>query len=206
MRPKTWSYTPSDDNLTGFASNVTGASWTLSTTSTTDSMAHKVTIKNDSATDHSAKTTTLSGTDADGRTVTETLNLPAGSATVTSTKYYKTLTSPIVPSSTIGADTMDIGWSDVCVGTMYPLDYRANSFEVSLGCVISGTINYTIQHSFDSPFSTTEMTWFPHSSLASKTANSDGNYASPCRATRVLVNSSTSGATVAMTIIQSNGS
>ena len=59
-------YTPEDNNLTGFASNVTGATWTLTATSSGDGLAHQVTIRNDTANDHSGKTATLVGTDPEG--------------------------------------------------------------------------------------------------------------------------------------------
>lgn len=91
-----------------FKSNVTGATWTLTNTTAGDGKAHKVTIKGDAATDHSLKTAALVGTDANGLAQTETINLPNGTATVTSTKEFLTLTS-VTPSATIGGDTMDIG-------------------------------------------------------------------------------------------------
>src|SRR5574337_64867 len=93
----------------GFKSNATGATWTLTATTPNDGLAHKVTIANDSATDHSAKTAVITGTDANNNALTETVNLPAASpAVVTSTKFFKTVTS-IVPSATIGGDTMGLG-------------------------------------------------------------------------------------------------
>lgn len=204
MRPKTWSYTPSDDNLTGFASNVTGATWTLTATTVGDSLAHKVTIRNDAVTDHSAKTASLVGTDADGKAQTETMSLPAGSATTTSTKYWKTLTS-ITPSATIGADTMDIGWNDVCVGPSIPLDVKANAFSVSLAVNLTGTISVTVQHTLQDIYVTTAPVWFNHATIAAKTTDTDGNYAFPVSATRLSINSLTAGATVKFSVIQSGG-
>lgn len=135
--------TPADANLTGFASNVTGATWTLTTTATTDGLAHQVSIKNDSATDHSAKTAALVGTDADGCAQTETINLPAGTATVESTKYFKTLTS-VTPSATIGADTMDIGWVDEVTSQTIMLNHL-NWQAALVHADVSGTLNYKFQ-------------------------------------------------------------
>jgi hypothetical protein len=135
--------TPAAESLTGFASNVTGATWTLSTNNTTDGLAHQVSIRNDSATNHSAKTATLVGLDADGYAQTEVMNLPGASATVESTKYFKRLTS-ITPSATIGADTMDIGWVDEIASPTICLNHPAPNgaaFQVD----ITGTINYTVQ-------------------------------------------------------------
>src|SRR3990167_6092979 len=124
MRPKQLDFDPANADLTGFASNVTGAPSTLTTTPTTDGLAHQVSIRNDTANDHSGKTVTLVGTDADGRAQTEVVTGPACSATVESTKYFKTLTSA-TPSAAIGADTFDIGWVDEFVSQTIPLDWRA---------------------------------------------------------------------------------
>lgn len=209
MRPKYFgTYTPADDNLTGFLSNATGATWTLSATTAADNLGHIVSITNDSATDHSGKTATLVGTDADGRAQTESMALPAGSSTTTSTKYYKTLTS-VTPSATIGADTMDIGWTDDVVTPMYPLNWRQGPpFSVSFGVDITGTIDYDVQHRFDNIWDGTltvgqgDSGWFDHASVAAKTADADGNYAYPVTALRVKLNSLTAGATFTWFIIQ----
>jgi hypothetical protein len=112
---------PADANLLGFASNVTGDTWVLTATNSGDALAHRVSIRNDAATDHSGKTAILTGTDADGRAQTETVALPAGTLTIESTKYFLTLNT-VVPSVTIAADTMDIGWVDEIATKTYQLD------------------------------------------------------------------------------------
>lgn len=208
MRPRTFSYSPVTADLVGFLSNATGATWTLTNTATTDGLGHAVTVKNDSVTDHSAKTAVLTGTDAQGNAQTETINLPAGSATVTSSKFFKTLTS-IVPSATIGADTMDIGWAAPAVGPAYPVGYPdITGGGISISVVITGTINYGIQHTLEDVFSSTTaaqtVNWLDHASLASKTASADGSYTYPVRAIRFKTTSVTNGATVSVTFIQGN--
>jgi hypothetical protein len=201
MRPDLHSYTPSAANLTGFLSDATGAAgagWALSATTAADGLAHLVTIRNDSVTDHSAKTAVLTGTDADGKAQTETVNLPGTSATVTSTKYFKTLTS-VVPSATIGADTMDIGWSAVAVSPTYPIDTDAE-VACNIYADITGTINFSIMQSFaDVQTDNTYMTSFSAiSALAAKSADTAGQSNVGATAIRLLVNSVTTGATIAM--------
>lgn len=171
--------TNSAASLTGFASNVTGATWTLTTTTTDDTLSHKVTIKNDSATDHSAKTADLVGT-ANGAAVTETLALPAGSATVTSVNYYETLTS-VTPSATIGADTMDIGWAAASQSDWQaiPRSRPDSGSNIGFGCtVVSGSPNYTVQHTFDGTAA------FDHSTVAAKTVSAEGAYTFPIAGVR----------------------
>lgn len=167
-------------SLTGFASNVTGATWTLSANDAGDSLAHKVTIRNDSVTDHTGKTITLTGTDADGRPLTETLAGPDTSATVTSAGYYLTLTSVTV-SATIGADTFDIGYAAASISPTYwvPRDL-APQFNIGFGCrVVSGSPNYGVQHTYDG------TAWYDHISVAAETTSQDGAYTSPIAGMRV---------------------
>lgn len=82
-----------------------------------------------------------------------------------------------------------------------PLDHYQSPFNVGIGVVVSGTVNYTIQHTFDNvQDASVTPTWFNHASLAAQSANADGNYAFPVTAVKVLVNSGTGTATA--TVIQ----
>lgn len=82
-----------------------------------------------------------------------------------------------------------------------PVDPYQNPFQIGIGVVVSGTVNYTIQHTFDDVFNAeVTPTWFSHPVLVSLAANADGNYAFPMRALKILVNSGTGTATA--TIIQ----
>lgn len=167
-------------SLTGFASNATGATFTLAANDAGDSLAHKVTVKNDSATDHSGKTIALVGTDAAGNAQTETLTGPTGTATVTSSKYFKTLTSA-TPSATIGGDTFDIGWAVDAICDSAKMQYSTKPFLVGFGCVISGTPTFSVQHSFDNG-----VTWFTPTATSAKTANLESTYTYPVHSIRLL--------------------
>lgn len=147
-KPTTYDMDPANANLTGFLSNATGATWTLTATSSGDGLAHQVSIRNDSATDHSAKTAVLTGTNAAGQAQTETVNLPTGSGTIESTKYFLTLTT-VVPSATIGADTMDIGWVDEVTSTLYPLDWRSGTPATYAVSGLVGTCQFDIDETFE---------------------------------------------------------
>jgi len=70
-------------------------------------------------------------------------------------------------------------------------------FNVGFGIVATGTINYTIQHSFDDP-TVGFTTWYSHPTIASKTDNQDGNYAFPVTGIKILVNSGTGTATMSL--------
>lgn len=206
MRLAVFSYVPVTASLTGFASNATGASWPLTATAATDGLAHAVTVRNDTANDHSGKTITIVGTDADGHALTETIAGPAGSATVTSTKRFKTVTS-VTPSATIGADTVDIGWDAVSVTPTYPIDRHSASGSLVFAD-ISGTINYSGEETFQEIYGETvdpgadEVTWNAMSGMSAKTADTASSTTVGATAVRVKVNTVTNGATLKISYIQ----
>jgi len=84
----------------------------------------------------------------------------------------------------------------------FQADYWFTPFNVGFGCVVSGTVTYTVQHTFDdiqNPNIT--PTWFNHPTVASLSANQDGNYAFQVAAIRLNVSAGSGTAT--LTIIQS---
>jgi hypothetical protein len=203
-RPKRFTYTPANANLTGFASNVTGATFTLTANNSGDSLAHQVSIKNDTVNNHSGKTVTLVGTDPDGQALTEVVTGPGPSATVESTGYFLTLTSA-TPSATIGSDTFDIGWVDEFVSQTIPFNWRGNQATVDV--VVTGTINYTVQYT--PSLIQTEATPFDwkdsnDGSVVGATTDQTSSWDLPIMASRIKVNSYSSGATLVYTLIQFN--
>lgn len=144
------------------------------------------------------KTATVRGTNATGNAITDTVTMP-NATTATTNKYFRTVTSISITANAAGAIT--VGTNSVGASRVIGLDQYVNPFNVGLGCTVSGTVNYTVQHTFDDVQSTTEPTWFDHTSLAGDTANGDGNYAYAVRAIRLKMNSGTG--TVTFTVLQS---
>ena len=205
MRPIRYTYTPSIADLVRFASNVTGAIWTLIFTTTSDTLAHKITIRNDSATNHSDKTALLTGTDVFGRLQTETLNLPGPSLTATSTKYFKTLVS-VVPSASIGVDTMDIGQDSSFSSVIIPLSWREGIVSINLDIV--GTANLTVQQTFDDVQDPVNFNYAwqdsPSTRLVNATTSTNDSYQGIPTAIRLIANSFTAGASISITVIARN--
>lgn len=200
----TFSYTPSDADANFFADGATGASWPLAATDIGDGLAHQITILNNSATDHSAKTATIVGTNANDAPLTVVLALPGSSATVTSVAYFKTVTS-ITPSATIGADTMDIGFAATALTPAYPVNYRQSNFKVTVGINISGTIQYDLLMTPDDLWGNEDdITWYTSGTIADETADSLSEITTPVTAVRVAIDSLTAGATLAVTYLQGN--
>jgi hypothetical protein len=197
------SYTPANVNLIGFASNVTGVTFTLTANNSGDGIAHRVTIRNDSVTDHSGKTVTLVGTDENGASLTEIVTGPGISATVTSTKYFLTLTSA-TPSATIGADTFDIGWANAFASPCLPINWRGGAAQINVD--ITGTINYDLQQTFDDiQFKTTAFVYgVAIAGHAAATADINYLYEGHPKAIRIVCNSYTDGATVVLSYTQRN--
>lgn len=83
-------------------------------------------------------------------------------------------------------------------------DYISSPFNVGIGCTVTGTATYTVEHTFDDVFSLNfnpaTATWIANSGLTAKTTSTDGNYAFPVRGIRLKVTSGTG--TVAMTVVQ----
>lgn len=201
--PQTFVYTPANPSLTGFASNVSGASWPLTATSSGDGLAHQVSIRNDTANDKAAINITLVGTDADGNAQTETIAGPGASATVESTLYYKTLTS-VTPASTWGADTADIGWVDEFVSPVLPLDWL-NLAIAALNVNVGGTINFSLEQTF---YQFTRRDLYPEPSqdvqwvtiASSQTADGIWRTTGGALGLRFVVNSYSNGATVVLNV------
>ena len=208
MRPFVIDIDVADASLTGFASNVTGATFVLTATAPTDGLAHQVSIKNDTANDHAGKTITLVGTDADGKAQTEDVTGPGNAATVESTKYFKTLTSA-TPSATIGADTFDIGWVDEVASASLALNHKSES-PATLAVNVTGTIDFTVQETFDAMQGAgfdpqQDAAWFPITALTSKTADVVAAATLGATAVRLLVNSYSSAAELQMNVNQPSG-
>lgn len=75
------------------------------------------------------------------------------------------------------------------------MNTNISPFNVGFGVIATGTVNYTVQHTFDDP-AVGFTTWYSHPTVAGLTANADGNYAFPVTGIKVLVNSGSGTATL----------
>lgn len=76
-------------------------------------------------------------------------------------------------------------------------DYIISPFNIGLAVVVSGTLTYSVQHTFDDVFAPgfdpATATWIDHSTLTAQTTTKDSNYAFPVRGIRLNVTAFTSG-------------
>jgi hypothetical protein len=86
------------------------------------------------------------------------------------------------------------------------MDTYITPFNVGFGVVITGTVAYYVQHTFDNPQTVASPQWFYHPSTPSSgtgaIANLDGNYAFPVAAIKILTTSATNTGTITLTVIQ----
>jgi hypothetical protein len=197
------SYTNTALDAKGIADDVAyaGGGYVLTTNGAADNLGHLITILGNTATDQSGKTFTVTGTDANDRPMTEGIAGPNGNVTVTTTKYFKTVTSVTV-SATTGAETFDIGWTAAAVGAEIALDYtRDPVINTGVFCrVPSGTPGYGLEFTGDAtPAGLDSTSWLAHATIAGKTATFAGAITTPVLAIRLKF--STAGP-VNMTVIE----
>ena len=198
---------PANSSTTRYASNVTGAAFTLAQTTSGDGLARQILVTNDDARDDAAITLTYVGTDADGKAQTEVTAGPGSSVTISTTKFYLTLTS-VTPVSTIGTNTYDIGYTDVFVSKTIPLNSWSDIGAMA-AVDITGTIAFDVEVTYDlvnSPdFTWTDQgspTWLNATLLTNKSADIVQPLDIGAQAARVVVNSYTDTAEIQAWITQ----
>ena len=83
-------------------------------------------------------------------------------------------------------------------------DIHRNPFNIGFGVEVTGTVTYTVEHTFfkdlytETPVPAGSI--FPHATIANQTASQDGNYAFPVMAVRVNVTAGTGS--IKVTFIQ----
>jgi len=137
---------------------------------------------------------TVYGTDDAGRSITDTIT-GVNNSTVSTTLDFKTVTR-VAASAAVGTN-VEVGTTDVGASMPIPLDIYISPFNVSIGCDVTGTIDFTVQYTFDAILTSVgPFTWFSLSNLTNATADSVDTFISPVTAARILTNSGTGSVTV----------
>jgi len=187
-------------NAQGFTS--TGAATATTTTSTSDGLAHFVTLTSPVQATLAGINFTIVGIDPDGHSISETIAGPASAATVTSTKFFKTI-STIQPSATMGVLTLAVGIAVTAIAQTIALTSSAAAAGMTVA--VTGTINYTMYETFANVYEheatsvSTQIT-----ALASKTANTSGNASVSATGVILLINSVSTGATITIWLNQNS--
>lgn len=201
---RTDTFTFAATSAAGYANDVaySGGGYALTATTAGDGCGHPVTILGNAATNHSGKTFTVTGTDANDVAITDAIAGPNGVATVTTTKRFKTVSSVTVDATT-DADTFDIGWTSLASTPWIPLDVLQAHFAVGVGVVlVSGSVNYDLERTYDEiDTNTAAQVAYNDGTMAGKTASSEVGLSTPVKAIRLDINSHTS-AVVRFTVLQ----
>lgn len=75
------------------------------------------------------------------------------------------------------------------------MNTNVSPFNVGFGVNVTGTVTYTVQHTFDDP-GVGFNTWYAHPTIANKTDNQDGNYAFPVTGIKLVVSAGSGTATL----------
>ena len=89
-------------------------------------------------------------------------------------------------------------------GRAVNMDYNQNPFNVGIGCVVSGTVTYNVEHTFDNIYAGNPAIWMLNSNVNGTTVTAATNYAFPVTAVRLNVTGGSGS--VAITIIQATNS
>ena len=148
-----------------------------------------------SVSDESAKTFTVYGTNATGNEISESITGP--NTTATTNKFFRTVTRVAVSAATTG--NVKVGTNGVGATRFVSIDQNKAVSGISYEFVVSGTVNYDLQHTLNDPNRYT-VTWFDDVNLAGETANQIGAISFPVVGSRCLLNSGSG--TVTMTVVQ----
>lgn len=93
------------------------------------------------------------------------------------------------------------------VSNVYPPDNYVSPFNVALSVLVTGTVTYTVQYTFDDVFAANfnpaSANYTNHPSLTAQTATKDSNIAYPVTGIRIQLSSGTGS--VKFTAIQAGG-
>ncbi len=152
------------------------------------------------AADESARTFTVFGKNTSGGDIQEAVT-GAAAAFVTARNFAQ-VTRIASDGATAGALT--IGTNLVSSSGWIILDRHRNPFYIGFGVTRGGTIDYSVQHTFDPLISAPPdfvPDVFPHDTLGGNVVTTeDGNYAFPIAAMRIRIN--TGAGTLSVGIIQ----
>jgi len=145
-------------------------------------------------------TFTVYGTNSNGITISEAVTGP-NNATVSTTQNFLTVTR-VAASAAVGSD-VEVGTTGVGATAPIVLDQYISPFNVALGAVVTGTVNFTVQYTNGNVFPSNtsdlnNLVWID--TISAGSVNAVGTLVSPVAAVRLQINSGQG--TVNMTVRQ----
>ena len=102
---------------------------------------------------------TITGTNDSGSPVSETVT-GINASTVATVLHYATVTQ--IAADALFASDVEVGTNGVGASQVVPLDQYISPFNVTLGVIITGTVDVTVQYTFADVFNDApeDFTWF----------------------------------------------
>jgi hypothetical protein len=213
MRPYQLDIDPADVDADGLAvgNSSAGATLTLDgaltsggTFTSADGLGHRLVILDTGADDQTGATYTITGTDSNGAAQTESIAGPSISSSVTTVKYFLTVTSVAIASPAAGS-TVDMGTVDEVASKIVPLNYRHTEPATYQIGSLAGTVNFSVEETLSEIHQLSEPSdaiWVDVAALSAKTADILDNGIVHSTAGRLVFNSYTSGAELQFTTFQ----
>ena len=149
-----------------------------------------------------ARVFTVVGTDANGRSITDTVT-GINNGTVSTTKYFKTVTSISVDAS-FSPNTIIAGTSAAIATAISPLDHYCTVPAQVTVELVSGTATFSVQETYSPLDSTADEVWITPSALNAKNATLTAPLDQSAKGCR-LVTSAISSPNINFIIHQANG-
>ena len=141
----------------------------------------------------------VTGTLSNGQVTQETL-AGTNETSATTVNNYLTVNSITGPATT---STVTVGTNAVGNSQVYIVDKFVNPAVISVACVVTGSINFSVQNSYDDLAASGydlvnggTVTWFSQANLTSQAANTSTVINGPITMLRVLQNSGTGSVSV----------
>lgn len=137
---------PSDVDTDGVFAAITGAgpwdSVDFNVGNPPDGLAHQLSFIASAAV--STLVFTITGTDADGNSISEDVTGVDNLTPVETSKYFKTITG-LSADATLGVNTLAVGWVDEVATQLYKLNWRENVAAGLFHVDVTGTIALDVQ-------------------------------------------------------------
>jgi len=95
------------------------------------------------------------------------------------------------------SETITANGATPVLGKWFALDSKQPSCEVGIGCTVTGTVTYAVEHTYDDVLnpSVTPVA-FTHATITGKSAAFEGSYSTPVKAFRVKTTAGTGTVTI----------
>jgi len=160
------------------------------------------------------RTMRITGTNATGNPIQETLTIPSGAGgTIATTQDFLTVTQAL-PGGGGWTVAATIGTNGVASSPWIFVTNLISPVNISIGVIVSGTVNYTVEYTYDNPNANQNINpgvngnyppvvnMFQHAVLKTLAVNTDGVINDPVYAWRLTLNSQTNPGFATATGIQ----